>query len=122
MVEIGEAREKLGRDVWAEAEKFANNLNSDKEPFYIVYHAKWARGNKPMPELNWAMKAYRQKPPVMLGILVWYVDNSRGIFEFRPELSAPPDVPLDQSLMSTKSSDSFASVSGQGKKLNALLS
>ena len=82
MVEIGEAREQLGRDVWAQAEKFADNLKSDKEPFYIVYHAKWARGGDAI--LRWTMKAYRQKPPALLGLLVWYVDNSRGKFEFSP--------------------------------------
>lgn len=120
MVEIGEAREQLGRDVWAQAEKFVNETQSDK-PFYIVYHAKWARGTD-TPTLKWAMKAYSQKPAAMLGILVWYVDKALGIFRFVPELSAPPDVPLDPSLMSDASQDAFPTIMAQGQKLNALRS
>jgi hypothetical protein len=118
MVEMGEAREQLGRDVWAQAEKFANEAKSDK-PFYIVYHAKWARGGG-TPTLKWAMKAYSQRPAAMLGILVWYVDQAQGIFRLVPELSAPPDVPLDPSLMSGESKDAFPTIMAQGQKLNAL--
>jgi hypothetical protein len=68
------------------------------------------------------MKAYFSKPPVILGILVWYVDNKLGLFEFRPELSAPPDVPLDPKLLSDKASDASARVSLQGEKLKAIVS
>jgi hypothetical protein len=118
MVEIGEAREQLGRDVWAQAEKFANQAQSDK-PYYIVYHAKWARGSG-TPTLKWAMKADTQRPAAMLGLLVWYVDQAQGIFRFVPELSAPPDVPLDPSLMSDASQDAFPSIMAQGRTLNAL--
>jgi hypothetical protein len=68
------------------------------------------------------MKAYYAKPPVILGILVWYVDNEKGIFEFRPELSAPHDVPLDPKLLSDKASDASASVAEQGEKLKVIVS
>jgi hypothetical protein len=59
---------------------------------------------------------------VILGILVWYVDNEKGIFEFRPELSAPHDVPLDPKLLSDKASDASASVAEQGEKLKVIVS
>ena len=38
--EIGESREQWGWDIWQKAEEIANNLKSDKKPFYIVFAAK----------------------------------------------------------------------------------
>lgn len=117
---LGESREAWGEAVCKMAEDFVNNTKSDVKPFYIVFAAKPDK-NKPSV-MRQTMKAYRQRPPAILGILVWYVDNAQGIFEFMPELSSPPDIPIDESLLSTKSSDSFERVAQQGKKMNVILS
>lgn len=123
--ELGESREAMGRDVWAMAEDFANHMKHETRPFYIVYACKEDRGMSQRlgrVAFKQAIKAYYDRPPAILGILVWYVDNSKGEFSFVPELSAPPDVPLDPSLLSTKESDSFERIAVQGKKLKSILS
>jgi hypothetical protein len=122
---IGESRDEWGMNTWLKVEEFANSMKKVKTPFYIVYAAKQDR---PASErlgtgvYREAIKAYYKKPPAILGILVWYVDNKAGIFEFRPELSAPPDVPLDPNLLSDKASDASARVMEQGEKLKAIVS
>ncbi len=124
-IEIGEARETWGRDVWQMAEDFANNMKNEMRPFYIVYACKEDKGmsNKlGTPAFKQVIRAYFEKPPAILGILVWYVDNSIGEFKFMHELSAPYDVPVDPSLLSDKASDASARVAAQGEKLNVLVS
>jgi hypothetical protein len=119
-VEIGEAREKWGRDVVTLVTDFAEQMKHVREPFYIVFHAKQDRGNP--NTFRQGIRAYYEKPPFVLGLLVWYVDHTKGQMEFVPELSSPPDVPLDQKLMSDKSSDTFTRVAEQGEKRKILLS
>lgn len=122
---IGESREAWGSAVWAKAEDFANNMKSEVKPFYIVYASKLdklATERFGYGVYREAMKAYYQRPPAMIGILVWYVDNAQGIFKFIPELSAPPDVPVDPSLLSEKAEDALPSVMETGEKLGVLLS
>jgi hypothetical protein len=117
--EIGESREQWGRDVWAQAEDIANNLKRDTKPFYIVFAAKEDRA-KP-GHFRQAFRIYRQKPPKLIGVLVWYVDNAKGIFRLESELSIPPDVPLDAKLMSTDSNDSSPELMEAGQKIGILL-
>lgn len=118
--EIGEAREAWGWDVMRLVEDFANKTKGDVKPFYIVYACK--RDTAFQGVYRQTVKAYYQKPPKMLGILVWYVDHSKSEFRFCPELSAPPDVPLDPKLLSDKASDASTRVMEQGKAVNALVS
>lgn len=120
MQEIGESREAWGRDVWAKAEQMANDLKSDVKPFYIVFAAKQ---DKSTPgAFRQAFRMYRDRPPKIIGLLVWYVDNAQGIFQFVPELSIPPDVPIDPLLLSTKSEDASTSIMEAGQKMGILLS
>ncbi len=123
--EIGESREKWGWDVMKMAEDFANNMKKEVRPFYIVYACKEDKGLSNRTGrfvFKQAMKAYYDKPPAMLGILVWYVNHPLGEFKFMPELSAPPDIPLDPNLLSDKASDASDRVAEQGAKLNVLVS
>lgn len=123
--EIGESREQWGRDVMKMAEDFANNMKSEVEPFYIVYACKYDAPNSKKcgsAVFKQTMKAYSQRPSPMLGILVWYVNNATSEFRFIPELSAPPDVPVDPSLLSDNPKDILPSVASKGKDLNVLLS
>lgn len=117
--EIGESREQWGRDVWAQAEEMANNLKSDVKPFYIVYAAKQDKAEP--HKFRQAFRMYRQRPPKIIGLLVWYVDNTQGIFQFVPELSIPPDVPIDPALLSTDSKDASPELMEVGQKMGILL-
>ena len=124
-IEMEEARSTCGRDVWSMAENFANQMKREVDPFYIIYACKEDKGmtNKyGRPTFKQSMRAYYSRPPAILGILVWYVDNVKGEFRFVPELSAPHDIPLDPSLLSDKASDASERVALQGEKLKALVS
>jgi len=123
--EIGESREKFGWDVMKMAEDFANHMKSEIRPYYIVYACKEDKGmSKKLgtPAFKQAIRAYYDKPPAILGILVWYVNNLTGEFSFMPELSAPPDIPLDPSLLSDKACDASDRVAARGRKLQVLVS
>ena len=120
MQEIGESREQWGRDVMEMAEDFANNMKSEVKPFYIVYACKSDKSNENV--FRQSMKAYYNRPPKLLGVLVWYVNHPLGEFRFVPELSFPPDVPLDPHLLSDKAYDAFGSVSSKGQEVGVLLS
>lgn len=118
--EIGDSREQWGWNVWHQAEEIANNLKSDREPFYIVFAAKQDKSKE--GTFRQSFRMYRQRPPKLLGILVWYVDNTRGVFELVPELSLPPDVPIDPSLLSTERADASSALMEVGQKMGVLLS
>jgi hypothetical protein len=123
-IEMGEAREAWGWNVWRKAEDFANNVKADA-PFYVVYSCK---EDKPLSNktgtvtFRQAFKAYHSRPPSLLGILVWFVDRAKGLFEFTPELSAPYDIPLDPRLLSDNTSDTSERVANQGNKMKVLVS
>lgn len=119
-VEIGEAREKWGWDVWHQAEEYANNLSHETKPFYLVYAAKQDRQYSGV--FRQGFRFYRRRPPKLLGILVWYCDHRHSLFKFVPELSLPPDVPVNPDLLSKKSSDELPSVMEKGREMNVLLS
>ena len=118
--EIGESRDAWGADVWAKAEEFANNLKSDKRPFYVVFAAKQDKANPSV--FRQSFRFYRQKPPKIIGLLVWYVDQAKSLFRFMPDLSIPPDVPLDPSLLSDKSCDMSPALMEVGQRMGVLLS
>lgn len=121
---IGESREQWGKDICKMAEDFANNMKQVAEPFYVVYACKQDKAQSERlgyGVFKQAIKAYFKKPMPMLGILVWYADHKNGIFRFMPELSAPPDVPVDPSLLSEKAEDALPTVMAQGEKMGVLL-
>lgn len=128
--QLGETRDALGWATWNKAYSIANERKSEVKPFYIIYAAK------PDPALQGAIvnglvasggirEAWRlshDRPPAVLGILVWYVDNALGLFQFVPELSSPPDVPLDPSMLSDRKEDQSVSLMEKGKKIKVLVS
>ena len=117
---LGDVREEMARGCMDYVENFVNNMTHVKEPFYVVYHADVDRLNP--NRINQTVKAYHQKPPAILGILVWYVDNSKGIFKFVSELSAPKDIPLIPELLSDRKEDQIPTIMEKGEKLNVLVS
>lgn len=117
--EIGESRDAWGFDVWKQAEEYANSFKRDTRPFYVVYAAKQDKSQAGV--FRQSFRFYRQRPPKIIGLLVWYVDTGKGIFRFVPELSIPPDVPIDQSLLSKDRKETFESISQVGQEMGILL-
>lgn len=131
MVEtLGDLREMMGWGAMLKAEKIANENRNIDGPFYIVMGAKadpHLRGSIVNGQYcsgglqeHWVVTNLR--PPKVLGILVWYVDHKLGVFEIVEELSLPPDIPLDPSLLSDRSEDQCHSVMQTGKDNQVLLS
>lgn len=119
-INIGDVREDLGWETLNRVEDYANKHKNLDQPFYIVVCAKTDR-LKP-GQINATIQHYFERPPKMLGLLVWYVDSHRGILEFLPELSFPPDIPLDPALLSENPKDCSESVAQKGEDLKVLLS
>jgi hypothetical protein len=128
--ELGETRDAMAMATWQKAISIANDHKSEVKPFYIVYAAKVdpalqgavVNGLFASGGIREAWRLSYVRPPAMLGILVWFVNNALGTFEFLPELSAPPDVPLDPSLLSNRSEDQSIRVMEKGKQMNVLVS
>ena len=113
--ELGETRESMAADTVKWVEDFVGNMKHETEPFYVVF---CARENQLIKgQIRRTIKAYREKPPALIGTLVWYVDNSIGLCEFRPDLSAPWDIPTDPILLSEKSEDQFTRVMERGQQV-----
>lgn len=128
--ELGETRDSLALATWNKAISIADDYKRKVKPFYIIYAAKSdpalqgavVNGLVASGGMREAWRLSEARPPVMLGLLVWYVDNAQGIFQFIPELSCPPDVPLDASLLSDRKEDQFTDVMQKGKNMNILVS
>lgn len=127
--ELGETRDAMGWAVWKKAQEIAEETKDVKQ-FYIVYAAKpdpalfgavvngfVARGG-----IRDAWRICTKRPQPFLGILVWYVDHDKSLFEFQPDLSSPPDIPLDPELLSDRSEDQLVSIMEKGKQMNVLVS
>lgn len=117
---MGDFRESLGRECMDRLEDYANNLPSTEFPCYIVICAKADRNQA--GHINAAIQHYKERPPALVGILVWYADKDKGILDIVPELSLPPDVPLDPQHLSKDPKDSFKSIAEVGEKMGVLLS
>lgn len=129
MQTIGETRAPLAVDMWNKVEEVANKMKHIDKPFYIVYYAKpdpnlkgaQGDGKTAIGGLRYTIKMYYQRPPFILGLLVWKVDNAKGLFEFIPELSSPPDNPIHPSLLSTRAEDKSAVLMGKAKQMNKII-
>jgi hypothetical protein len=130
MTTLGELREEYGWGAMRKMEQIAYANRHLDFPFYIIMGAKadphlkgsivngqYCSGGL---QEHWVVSNLR--PPKVLGLLVWYVDNKLGKCELVEELSLPPDIPLDPSLLSDKSEDQFHGVMQQGKNNNVLVS
>jgi hypothetical protein len=115
---------------WNKAEAIANAHKNEDKPFYIVFTAKVdpsITGNKveglvAFGGIRQTFKLCYERPPMILGALIWYVDNKKGIFEFVPQLSSPPDIPLDESLLSTESRDFIPSIANKAQAFDVRVS
>lgn len=117
---MGDFRESLGLEVCQTVEKYANKIPSSDMPCYIVVCAKTDR-YKP-GQINASIQHYKDRPPKYFGLLIWYVDRDKGILDFVPELSLPPDIPLDPKDMSTDPKDAYSRIVDMGQSSGVILS
>lgn len=118
--ELGETRDAMAAGCMKYVEDYVSKMKHETEPYYLVYCAR--ENNMNLGEIRQTIKAYRQKPPALIGVLVWYVDNKLGLMEFRPDLSAPWDIPSNPETLSDKSEDKFIRVMERGQQLKILTS
>ncbi len=127
--ELGEVREEMAQDCWNLAERIAHERSNDPKPFYIIFSAKVdpnlsggnLNGLNTSGGIRQSFRLSYDRPPFVLGMLVWFVNNPLGVFAFIPELSSPPDIPLDPSLLSSRSADSFVGLAEKAKTLNEVI-
>lgn len=123
---LGEVRESMAQDCWNMAERIAHDRSKDQKPYYIIYSAKVdpglsgadAWGKHVAGGIRQSFRLSYDRPPFVLGMLVWYVNNPRGIFEFVSDLSSPPDIPIDPSLLSHRSEDTSNALADKAKEMN----
>jgi hypothetical protein len=127
--QLGPIRDQMAFDCMAIAEGIAEDRSHDPKPFYIIYSAKVdpalagadAWGKHVAGGIRQAYRLSYDRPPFVLGMLVWYVNAPLGIFQFVPELSSPPDIPIDPSLLSTRSEDFSYALAGKAKEMNKVM-
>lgn len=127
---LGETREDMATGCWNKAISIANQFKSEVKPFYILYISKVdpalqgaiLNGLFTKGGIRESWRLSYEKPPLILGMLVWFVNNKLGIFEFVPELSSPPDIPLDPEFLSDRKEDQSIRVMEKGKQMNVLVS
>ena len=117
---MADFREALVMETVERVSKYADLIPDSESPCYIIVAAKPDK-NKP-GKINATMQHYLERPPVIIGLLVWYVDKQKGLLEFVPELSLPPDIPLEEKHVSKDSKDSFARISEVGSRAGIILS
>lgn len=127
--ELGAVREAMAADCWKKAEDIAHSRKNDPKPFYIIFCAKVdpnlagadAWGKRVAGGIRQAFRLSYDRPPFILGMLVWFVNNPLGVFRFVSELSSPPDIPIDESLLSTRSEDVSYSMMNKAKEINKFI-
>lgn len=89
---LGEVRDSMAVDCWNKAEAIANQRKADVKPFYIVFVAKpdphlsgvMVNGQFASGGIRQSFRLTNDRPQLILGQLVWYVNNPLGIFQFVP--------------------------------------
>lgn len=118
--EMGETREPMAADCMIDALRIANNYAFVKKDFWICFASK--------PHVNERNKLIHgwevvwQRPPVAVpGMLVFHVDIKNQNLTIDSERSLPYDIPLDETLLSTKSGDFIPELATTAKKSGSIL-
>jgi hypothetical protein len=127
---LGDLRDAMAIAAHNKAASIANDLKNEVKPFYIMCVAKTdphlrgaiVNGLHTNGGIRESWRWTHARPPKMIGMLVWFVNNPLGIFEIVEELSLPPDIPLDPSLLSDRSEDQNYGIMQQGKNNRVLIS
>jgi len=121
MQEMGETREPMAADCWADAnrlaEKYAKRMNRD---FWIMFAGKPHVRQHNAIVMGWEVIAKRP-PSGMVGVLVFKWNNHDKRLEVDTELSLPYDVPISDAEMSRRDEDFTPSIAQAGKRSGSIL-
>lgn len=121
MQEMGETREPMARDCWADAHRLAYKYAKVlKRDFWVCYAAKPHTRQKNAIVCGWEVIAKRP-PAAMVGIMVFKWSHQEQRLEVEPDLCLPYDVPISHAEMSTKSEDFIPTVAEAAKKSGSIL-
>ena len=123
IVRMGDVREPACEGCLKNVYAYIDEAKHIRDPYWLVYSADV---DKYIPnKINHFIIPYMAKEgevfPKTLGVLVWYVDNAKGIVEFQSQYSMPYDIPLNPYFLSDDPKDMVASVAETGKKSNLLI-
>ena len=121
MQEMGETREPMAKDCWADANRladmYAKKLNRD---FWILFAAKPHVKYPNALVMGWEVIA--QRPPrAMVGVMVMKWSHKDQRLEVETDLSLPFDVPISEAEMSDKKEDFVPTVAEAAKKSESIL-
>ena len=121
MQEMGETREPMARDCWADAQRLADlyskKLNRD---FWVLYAAKPHVKYQGACVAGWEVIAKRP-PAAMVGVLVFKWCHADQNLVVEPDLCLPYDVPISEAEMSTQAKDHIPTVEEAAKKSGSIL-
>ena len=121
MQEMGETREPMAFDCWADAnrlaESYAKRMNRD---FWILFAAKPHVHQKNALVMGWEVIAKRP-PRAMVGVMVFKWCNKDKRLEVDGQLSLPFDVPISESEMSKSESDYVPTLAKAAEQSGSIL-
>ncbi len=121
MQEMGETREPMAADCWADAnrlaEKYAEKLEGD---FWVLFAAKPHTKSDHAIVMGWEVIAKRP-PQGMVGVMVFKWNSVDKALEVETDISLPYDVPLSESELSVQKNDLILTVGAAAKKSGSIL-
>ncbi len=121
MQQMGETREPMSKDCWADAQRLAEIYSQQlKHDFWVLYAAKPHQSIPNAIVAGWEVIAKRP-PASMVGVLVFKWDYKEKKLSVDAARSLPPDVPLYQEELSVKKEDFVPSMAGAGEQSGAIL-
>jgi len=121
MQEMGETREPMASDCWADAQRLAD-LYAKKmgRDFWVLYAAKPHVKQPNAVVAGWEVIAKRP-PRAMVGVLVFKWSHADQRLEVEPDLCLPFDVPISEAEMSKSSKDYVPTLENAAKKSQSIL-
>lgn len=121
MQEMGETREPMARDCWADAHRMAELYSKTMQrDFWVIFAAKPHVHHKNAVVMGWEVLAKRP-PRAMVGVMVFKWSEKDKQLSVEPDLCLPYDVPISESEMSKDSKDLIPSVAQAAEKSNSIL-
>lgn len=121
MQEMGETREPMAFDCWADANRLAEMYSKKLEgDFWVLFAAKPHVKQANALVMGWEVIAKRP-PQAMVGVMVFKWNDADQRLEVETDLSLPYDVPISESEMSTNKSDVIVSVAQAAQKSGSIL-
>lgn len=121
MQEMGEVREPMSRDCWADAQQLAEKYSKKlKHDFWVLFAAKPHVERKNVIVCGWEVIA-KKPPAAMVGVLVFKWDHRERRLLPESDLCLPYDVPVSEAEMSKKSSDVIISIADAARKSHSIL-